>query len=185
MSETRVLDTCQTRAFCGDRDGDRGWWQLWLWTVDDCLERKFHCVISRLSVIQEADTGPTINILEATPGSAKPVSPTSNNLSNYFGTPQTSGAGAGDSIFDQLTFPRSGPDQVVEAGGFTDISINTKRASNISPSHLPSQTDHCTDGPRASKRHHKRSLKWRSRSSDRSQTSGQSQRVMDICSKEP
>ena len=129
------------------------------WTVDDCLERKFHCVISRLSVIQEADTGPTINILEATPGSAKPVSPTSNNLSNYFGTPQTSGAGAGDSIFDQLTFPRSGPDQVVEAGGFTDISINTKRASNISPSHLPSQTDHCTDGPRASKRHHKRSLK--------------------------
>ena len=117
--------------------------------MDDCLERKFHCVISRLSVIQEADTGPTINILEATPGSAKPVSPTSNNLSNYFGTPQTSGAGARDSIFDQLTFPRSGPDQVVEAGGFTDISINTKRASNISPSHLPSQTDHCTDGPRA------------------------------------
>ena len=104
--------------------------------MDDCLERKFHCVISRLSVIQEADTGPTINILEATPGSAKSVSPTSNNLSNYFGTPQTSGAGAGDSIFDQLTFPRSGPDQVVEAGGFTDISINTKRASNISPSHL-------------------------------------------------
>ena len=68
------------------------------WTVDDCLERKFHCDISRLSVIQEADTGPTINILEATPGSAKPVSPTSNNLSNYFGMPQTSGVGAGDYI---------------------------------------------------------------------------------------
>ena len=109
--------------------------------MDDCLERKFHCVISRLSVIQEADTGPTINILEATPGSAKPVSPTSNNLSNYFGTPQTSGAGAGDSIFDQLTFPRSGPDQVVEAGGFTDISINTKRAAVTRRSNIPTSSE--------------------------------------------
>ena len=113
------------------------------WTVDDCLERKFHCVISRLSVIQEADTGPTINILEATPGSAKPVSPTSNNLSNYFGTPQTSGAGGGDSIFDQLTSPRSGPDQAVEAGGFTDISINTpvKRAAVTRRSNVPTSSE--------------------------------------------
>ena len=66
--------------------------------------------ISRLSVIQEADTGPAINILDASAnsGSEAAVSPAQasnpNNLSNYFGTPQTSG----DSIFDQLSAsPRS------------------------------------------------------------------------------
>ena len=34
-------------------------------------------------------------------------------------------------------------------------------------------------------RHHKRSLKWRSRSSGQSQTSGRSRSVTDICKKEP
>ena len=109
--------------------------------------------ISRLSVIQEADTGPTINILEATPGSG-PVSPTSNNLSNYFSTPQTGGSGGGDSIFDQLTSPSPGADQAVEAGGFTDISINTpvKRAAVSRRSNVPaaSNTNEVIHTPSAS-----------------------------------
>ena len=97
--------------------------------------------ISRLSVIQEADTGPAINILDASAnsGSEAAVSPAQasnpNNLSNYFGTPQTSG----DSIFDQLSAsPRSRatsesqpqPPSQPPQPGFTDITINTpvKRA---------------------------------------------------------
>ena len=91
--------------------------------------------ISRLSVIQEADTGPAINILEASTASDASVSPAANpnNLSNYFGTPQSSG----DSIFDQLSAsPRSRATSESQAQppqpGFTDITINTpvKRAAH-------------------------------------------------------
>jgi len=91
--------------------------------------------ISRLSVIQEADTGPAINILEASTASDASVSPAANpnNLSNYFGTPQNSG----DSIFDQLSAsPRSRATSESQAQppqpGFTDITINTpvKRAAH-------------------------------------------------------
>ena len=93
--------------------------------------------ISRLSVIQEADTGPAINILEASTASEAGISPAANpnNLSNYFGTPQNSG----DSIFDQLSAsPRSRATSESQAQpppplpGFTDITINTpvKRAAH-------------------------------------------------------
>ena len=95
--------------------------------------------ISRLSVIQEADTGPAINILEASTASDASVSPAANpnNLSNYFGTPHNSG----DSIFDQLSAsPRSRATSESQAQppsqppqpGFTDITINTpvKRAAH-------------------------------------------------------
>ena len=94
--------------------------------------------ISRLSVIQEADTGPAINILDASSASEAAVSPAANpnDLSNYFGTPQNSG----DSIFDQLSAsPRSRATSESQAQpppqpplpGFTDITINTpvKRAA--------------------------------------------------------
>ena len=89
--------------------------------------------ISRLSVIQETtDTGPAINVLEASTASEQSLSPAPNtaggnpnNLSNYFGTPQSSG----DSIFDQLTTsPRSRETSESGAGsgpGFHDITINT------------------------------------------------------------
>jgi len=89
--------------------------------------------ISRLSVIQEADTGPSINILDATGSAAEtPLSPNpGNNLSNYFGTPQSSG----DSVFDHLTTSagkssrsRSGSET---SSGFHDITIHTPaRSSN-------------------------------------------------------
>lgn len=88
--------------------------------------------ISRLSVIQEADTGPAINILDASSEAAVSPAANPNNLSNYFGTPQNSG----DSIFDQLSAsPRSRATSESQAQpplpGFTDITINTpvKRAA--------------------------------------------------------
>ena len=107
--------------------------------------------ISRLSVIQEtqADTGPAINILAASPASAAPDPATSprpsnpNNLSNYFGTPQNSGSSAADSIFDQLSAsPRSratSESTAAAQSGFTDIMINTpvKRAPAIPASASP------------------------------------------------
>ena len=108
--------------------------------------------ISRLSVIQEtqADTGPAINILAASPASAAPDPATSprpsnpNNLSNYFGTPQNSGSSATDSIFDQLSAsPRSratSESTAAAQSGFTDITINTpvKRAPAMaSPAPAP------------------------------------------------
>jgi len=91
--------------------------------------------ISRLSVIQEADAGPSINILDATGSSTgnNPVSPNpSNNLSNYFGTPQSSV----DSIFDHLTTQQAGKSSRSRTGsetgtgtgsgsGFHDVTIHT------------------------------------------------------------
>jgi len=86
--------------------------------------------ISRLSVIQEAaDTGPSpsavaINVLEATDTSIS--NNTSSNLSNYFGSPQSSG----ESIFDQLTTTgnvkvRSRSNSSSGGPGFQDVTINT------------------------------------------------------------
>ena len=79
--------------------------------------------ISRLSVIQEADTGPAINVLEASVGSDQSTpAPHNNNLSNYFGSPHSTG----DSIFDQLSSSRSRVTSESGAqAGFTDITINT------------------------------------------------------------
>lgn len=105
--------------------------------------------ISRLSVIQEADAGPSINILDATGSSMgnNPISPNpSNNLSNYFGTPQSSG----DSIFDHLT-PQAGKasrsrssSEVVStpggaAAGFHDVTIHTpaRHANQVSTPVMP------------------------------------------------
>ena len=78
--------------------------------------------ISRLSVIQEAaDTSPqvAINVLEATDNS------NTSNLSNYFGSPQSSV----DSIFDQLSAPpgtkaRSRSNSS-SGTGFHDVTIST------------------------------------------------------------
>jgi tetratricopeptide (TPR) repeat protein len=107
--------------------------------------------ISRLSVIQEADAGPSINILDATGSSTgnNPISPNpGNNLSNYFGTPQSSG----DSIFDHLTTPsgkgsrsRSGS----EAGsGFHDVTIHTPaRHANQSSTPLMPQSPSAQHAP--------------------------------------
>jgi len=106
--------------------------------------------ISRLSVIQEADAGPSINILDATGSSTgnNPISPNpSNNLSNYFGTPQSSG----DSIFDQLTQPtgknsrsRTGSEAGPVSGsgggaGFHDVTIHTpaRHANQVSTPVMP------------------------------------------------
>ena len=106
--------------------------------------------ISRLSVIQEADAGPSINILDATGSSTgnNPISPNpSNNLSNYFGTPQSSG----DSIFDQLTQPtgknsrsRTGSEAGPVPGsggvaGFHDVTIHTpaRHANQVSTPVMP------------------------------------------------
>jgi len=83
--------------------------------------------ISRLSVIQEADAGPSINVLDAS-GNA-PTSPNpGNNLSNYFGTPQSNS----DSIFDQLTATssssvKSGRSRSGSETGsvFQDVTIHT------------------------------------------------------------
>ena len=87
--------------------------------------------ISRLSVIQEADTGPVISVLDASGRSDQLNTSTGsgknpNNLSNYFGTPQN----AGESIFDQISSPT--PRKSSEAVGgvtgqedFTDVTINT------------------------------------------------------------
>lgn len=80
--------------------------------------------ISRLSVIQEAaDTAPqvAINVLEATDNSGN-----ASSLSNYFGSPQSSG----ESIFDQLTTPAgSGRERSRSnsnsGSGFHDVTINT------------------------------------------------------------
>ena len=85
--------------------------------------------ISRLSVIQEADTGPSISVLDAS-GSSDQLNMSSgsntnpNNLSNYFGTPHNSG----ESIFDQISTPRSRKSSETKTGGmgdFTDVTINT------------------------------------------------------------
>lgn len=72
--------------------------------------------ISRLSVIQEADTAPVaINVLdESTTSNA-------NNLSNYFGTP----TGNAESAFDNLATPRGGKPIGEAAMGFHDITIST------------------------------------------------------------
>ena len=88
--------------------------------------------ISRLSVIQEADTGPSISVLDASGGSDQLNTSTGsgknpNNLSNYFGTPQN----AGESIFDQISSPIAKKSSEAVAGGtggledFTDVTINT------------------------------------------------------------
>ena len=64
--------------------------------------------ISRLSVIQEADTGPvSINVLEASGGSSGSGQGQA-SLANYFGSPSTTG-NAESSIFDQLATPTAGP----------------------------------------------------------------------------
>jgi len=98
--------------------------------------------ISRLSVIQEADTGPSINVLDATEGTSSNIT---NNLSNYFGTPQSSG----ESIFDHLhpsspleksvSRSRTGSDSGASPSGFQDISISTpaRNVSTVAPSPPP------------------------------------------------
>ena len=96
--------------------------------------------ISRLSVIQEADTGPSINVLDAS-GSSDPLNTSTssgnnpNNLSNYFGTPQN----AGESIFDQISTPRSRQSSETKPvgqgqGDFTDVTINTPVKRLAAPS---------------------------------------------------
>jgi len=105
--------------------------------------------ISRLSVIQEADAAPAINILEASttsdPVSPGPTGSNPNNLSNYFGTPQSSG----DSIFDQLASPRSRATSESQGagGGFTDITINTPVKRAPEPSKSPSPAAFFTPSP--------------------------------------
>ena len=92
--------------------------------------------ISRLSVIQELDTAShadpavAISVHEASGHSAGNTS----NLSNYFGTPQSSG----DSVFDTLATPsgracrsragsegQGGFQDVRSQGGFQDVTIGT------------------------------------------------------------
>jgi len=82
--------------------------------------------ISRLSVIQEAADTATpqvaINVLEATDASVN-----TSNLSNYFGSPQSSG----ESIFDQLVTPATGAaagkgrSRSNSGSGFQDVTIST------------------------------------------------------------
>merc|ERR1719319_396784 len=79
--------------------------------------------ISRLSVIQEADTAPVaINVLDES------ASSNINNLSNYFGTPTANG----ESAFDTIATPgnRGGRLTGEAAMGFHDITIST-------PAHKP------------------------------------------------
>eukprot|EP00092_Neocalanus_flemingeri_P034874 GFUD01037949.1.p1 GENE.GFUD01037949.1~~GFUD01037949.1.p1 ORF type:complete len:922 (+),score=262.07 GFUD01037949.1:67-2832(+) len=111
--------------------------------------------ISRLSVIQEADAGPSINILDATGSSTGniPISPNpGNNLSNYFGTPQSSG----DSIFDHLTTPsgkgsRSRSGSETGGSGFHDVTIHTpsRHANQTSTPVMPQSpsTQHAPVNP--------------------------------------
>ena len=87
--------------------------------------------ISRLSVIQEADTGPSISVLDASGRSDQLNTSTGsgknpNNLSNYFGSPQN----PGESIFDQISSPTPRKSSEAAAGvsgleDFTDVTINT------------------------------------------------------------
>ena len=79
------------------------------------------------------------------PVSPGPTGSNPNNLSNYFGTPQSSG----DSIFDQLASPRSRATSESQGagGGFTDITINTPVKRAPEPSKSPSPAAFFTPSP--------------------------------------